>query len=179
MNLRTLQRMRVPLGFLFSIIFLIFAEPQTLWLIIGGIVAVVGVSIRAWSSGHIRKNAELAISGPYAYTRNPLYFGSFIMGVGFCLAASVWWLSLLFTVLFLLIYLPVMKAEVKDLVFLFGEKFEEYAANVPLFFPRLTAWKKSDEKFDFELYLKYREYRAILGVLFALGILVLKLFFFR
>ncbi len=170
--------MRVPLGFLFSIIFLIFAKPQPFWLIIGGITAIIGVSIRAWSSGHIRKNAELAISGPYAYTRNPLYVGSFIMGVGFCIAASVWWLSVLFVVLFLLIYLPVMKAEVKDLVFLFGDKFEEYAANVPLFFPRLTSWKKSDEKFDFELYLKYREHRAFLGVLFALGILVLKLFFF-
>jgi protein-S-isoprenylcysteine O-methyltransferase Ste14 len=178
-NLRTLQRMRVPLGFIFSIIFLIFAKPQLIWLIIGGIVAISGVSVRAWSSGHIRKNAELAISGPYAYTRNPLYVGSFVMGVGFCVAASVWWLSLLFAVLFLVIYLPVMKAEVKDLVFLFGEKFEEYAANVPLFVPSLTAWKKSDEKFSFELYLKYREYRAFFGVLFALGILVLKLFFFR
>ncbi len=179
MNLRTLQRMRVPLGFLFSIIFLIFAKPQPEWLIIGGIVAIVGVSIRAWSSGHIRKNAELAISGPYAYTRNPLYVGSFVMVVGFCIAASVWWLSVLFAFLFLMIYLPVMKAEVKDLVFLFGEKFAEYAANVPLFFPRLTSWKKSDEKFDFALYLKYREYRAGLGVCFVLGILVLKLFFFR
>jgi protein-S-isoprenylcysteine O-methyltransferase Ste14 len=177
-NLRTLQRMRVPLGFIFSIIFLVFAKPQMLWLIIGGIVAIIGVSIRAWSSGHIRKNAELAISGPYAYTRNPLYVGSFIMGVGFCIAASVWWLSVIFAVLFLLIYLPVMKAEVKDLVFLFGEKFEEYAANVPLFIPRLSSWKKSDEKFDFELYLKYREYRAMLGVFFALGVLVFKLLYF-
>jgi protein-S-isoprenylcysteine O-methyltransferase Ste14 len=178
-NLRTLQRMRVPLGFIFSVVFLIFAKPQPEWLVIGGIVAIIGVGIRAWSSGHIRKNAELAISGPYAYTRNPLYVGSFVMVVGFCIAAGVWWLSVLFAVLFLLIYLPVMKAEIKDLVFLFGEKFEEYAANVPLFFPRPTAWKKSDEKFDFELYLKYREYRASLGVLFVLGILVLKLFFFR
>jgi protein-S-isoprenylcysteine O-methyltransferase Ste14 len=178
-NLRTLQRMRVPLGFIFSIVFLIFAKPQIMWLVIGGIAAILGVSIRAWSSGHIRKNAELATSGPYAYTRNPLYVGSFVMGIGFCIAASVWWLALLFVVLFSVIYFPVMKAETKELIFHFGEKFEEYAANVPLFFPRLSAWKNSGEKFDYALYLKYREYRAIWGVLFALGILILKVFFFR
>jgi protein-S-isoprenylcysteine O-methyltransferase Ste14 len=177
LNLRTLQRLRVPFGFLFAIVFIIFAKPQILTLIIGGIVAIIGLIIRGWASGHIRKNADLAISGPYAYTRNPLYVGSFLLGVGFTIASSVWWLVLVFAALFLLIYLPVMKAEVKDLIFLFGEKFEEYAANVPLFFPRLTGWKKSDEKFDFELYLKYREYRASLGFVLAWILLAAKIFF--
>jgi protein-S-isoprenylcysteine O-methyltransferase Ste14 len=169
--------MRVPLGFLFAIIFMVFAKPVILSLTIGGGIAAIGVLIRAWASGHIRKNADLAISGPYAYTRNPLYFGSFIIGVGFTAASGVWWLALLFIALFLLIYLPVMKAEIADLIMLFGEKYEDYAANVPLFFPRLMAWKKSGGKFDFELYLKYREYRAILGLLIAWGILALKIYF--
>ncbi len=73
--------MRVPLGFLFGAVFLIFARPERVTLIIGGIIAVVGVLIRAWASGHIRKNQNLAVSGPYAYTRNPLYLGSFVLGV--------------------------------------------------------------------------------------------------
>lgn len=177
MNLRRLQRMRVPLGFLFGIIFMIFAKPAIWSLAGGGIIAAIGVAVRGWSSGHIRKNAELAISGPYAYTRNPLYLGSFIIGIGFTAASGVWWLALLFIALFLAIYLPVMKAEAADLIMLFGERYQDYAANVPLFFPRLTAWKKSGGKFDFELYLKYREYRAILGLFVAWGILVLKIYF--
>ena len=78
-----IQRFRVPLGFLFAAIFLIFAKPELLTLFMGGAIAVVGLLVRAWAAGHIRKNQTLAVSGPYAHTRNPLYLGSFILGVGF------------------------------------------------------------------------------------------------
>ncbi|MGI8883042.1 MAG: methyltransferase family protein [Pyrinomonadaceae bacterium] len=172
-----LQRFRVPLGFLFAAVFLIFARPQFWTLVIGGIIAFTGILIRAWSAGHIRKNLELAVSGPYAYTRNPLYLGSFMLGVGFTVAAGVWWLALIFIALYLGIYLPVMRVESHELTTIFGEKFHEYARAVPLFFPRLTAGKKSDTKFDFQLYLRYREYRAALGWLFALAILAAKTFY--
>jgi protein-S-isoprenylcysteine O-methyltransferase Ste14 len=178
-NKRLLQRFRVPLGFLFAAIFLIFAAPRPVFLAIGGLVSVLGLLIRAWASGHIRKNQNLAVSGPYAYTRNPLYLGSFLLGVGFCIASGVWWLALLFIALFLGIYLPVMRVEAEDLKQIFGEDFTRYQTGVPLFFPRLTAWKKSPEKFDFQLYLKYREYRAALGLIFALAVLAAKAYFFR
>ncbi len=177
-NKRLLQRLRVPLGFLFAIIFLIFAKPLPVTLIIGGVVSVLGILIRGWASGHIRKNQNLALSGPYAFTRNPLYLGSFLLGIGFTIASSVWWLALVFIVLFLGIYLPVMRVEAEDLTQMFGEDYKEYIENVPLFFPRLTAWKKSVEKFDFQLYLRYREYRAALGLIFALAILAVKAYFF-
>ena len=108
-----IQRFRVPLGFLFAAVFLFFARPEIWSLAIGGAIAVVGLLIRAWASGHIRKNQTLAVSGPYAYTRNPLYLGSFIMGLGFTIASGVWWLAILFALLFLGIYLPVMRAESK------------------------------------------------------------------
>lgn len=170
--------MRVPLGFLFAIIFLVFARPSLVSLAIGAAIALVGLAIRGWASGHIRKNRELAVSGPYAYTRNPLYLGSFLLGLGFTAASGVWWLALLFCALFLGIYIPVMNVEKIDLKTLFGDDYDEYAANVPLLFPRLTAWKKSDEKFDFQLYLNYREYRAAMGLIFALGILAAKALFF-
>lgn len=176
------QRLRVPLGFLFAIIFLYFAEPDFRFLAIGGIAAVIGLLIRAWSSGHIRKNQTLAVSGPYAYTRNPLYLGSFIMGLGFTIASGVWWLAILFAVLFLGIYLPVMKAESKELTSIFGEIYRDYSIRVPLFLPRLTAYRQensSPTKFDFDLYLKYREYRAVLGVAFALCVLAAKAYFLR
>lgn len=174
------QRFRVPLGFLFAAIFLFFAKPTFLTLIIGAVISIIGLLIRAWASGHIRKNQNLAISGPYAYTRNPLYVGSFIMGLGFTIAAGVWWLAILFAVLFLGIYLPVMRNEAKELTEIFGESFEKYAKEVPLFIPRLSKYKdenSSAKTFEMELYLRYREYQAALGVAFALGILALKAYF--
>jgi protein-S-isoprenylcysteine O-methyltransferase Ste14 len=177
-NKRLLQRMRVPLGFLFAIIFMVFARPGWTSLAIGAVIALIGLAVRGWASGHIRKNRELAVSGPYSYTRNPLYLGSFILGLGFTVASGVWWLALLFCALFLGIYLPVMNVEKTDLKTLFAENYEEYAKNVPLLFPRLTAWKKSDEKFDFQLYLNYREYRAAIGLIVALAILAAKALYF-
>ena len=148
-----------------------------LTLAVGGAIAVIGVLIRAWASGHIRKAKELAISGPYAYTRSPLYLGSLILGIGFTIAAGVWWLALIFCVLFLGIYLPVMRVETEDIRAIFGEEFNEYERNVPLLIPRLTVWKKTSAKFDFQLYLRYREYRAAIGALLAVGILGAKAYF--
>ena len=179
MDKRTLQRLRVPLGFIFAIVFLIFAKPTATSLMIGSVIALIGVAIRAWAAGHIRKASILAITGPYAYTRNPLYVGSFIMGVGFTIAANVWWLALIFIFLFIGIYLPVMRVESDDIRRIFGADFDEYEYNVPLLLPRLTPWKKSSGKFDFALYLQYREYRAAVGVIAAVGILAAKAYFFE
>lgn len=178
MDKRTLQRIRVPLGFIFAAVFFIFAKPTTITLTIGGVIALIGVAIRAWASGHIRKATTLAVTGPYARTRNPLYVGSFILGVGFTVAAGVWWLAIIFIVLFLGIYLPVMFTEARDMQQIFSAEFEEYERNVPLFLPRLTAWKKSAGEFDFQLYLQYREYRAALGVAVAIALLAAKAYFF-
>ena len=171
MDKRTLQRIRIPLGFLFAVVYLVFAKPSMLSLTVGCCIALIGLAIRAWASGHIRKAAVLAVTGPYAYTRNPLYVGSFILGVGFTIASGVWWLALAFTALFIGIYLPVMRVETGDIRRIFGEDFDEYKRNVPVFMPRFTPWKKTGEKFDFGLYLKYREYRAAIGAAIAVGIL--------
>ncbi|MGI8789166.1 MAG: methyltransferase family protein [Pyrinomonadaceae bacterium] len=178
-NATLIQRYRVPLGFLFAAVFLIFARPEMLSLIIGGAIAVAGLLVRAWASGHIRKNQTLAVSGPYAYTHNPLYLGSFILGVGFSIASGVWWLALLFAALFLGIYLPVMRVEAKELTQIFGAEYEEYARRVPLFFPLPMAHEKSKTTFDFDLYLRYREYRAALGLLFAWSVLLVKAIFLK
>jgi len=174
---RTLQRIRVPLGFIFAVIFVVFARPTVTTLIVGSCIAVIGLLIRAWASGHIRKAEKLAVSGPYAFTRNPLYLGSFIMGVGFTVAAGVWWLALVFCVLFIGIYLPVMRVEAQDMRHLFAGDFDAYERNVPLFVPRLSVWKATGGKFDFRLYLQYREYRAAIGSAVAMGLLAAKAYF--
>lgn len=178
-NKRLLQRVRVPLGFVLSITFLVFAQPSALSLLVGAPLAVAGLLVRMWASGHIRKNQTLAVSGPYAHTRNPLYLGSLILGIGFCIAAGVWWLAVGFAALFLGVYLPVMRVEAEDLIRLFGAEYQEYARNVPLFFPTFRGWKKTDAKFDFGLYLRYREYEAALGLLFAIAVLAFKAFFLQ
>src|SRR5205823_413982 len=126
----------------------------------------------------IRKAKELAISGPYAFTRNPLYLGSFILGAGFSVASGVWWLGLLFCVLFAGIYVPVMRVEAEDMRQIFGGEFDEYERNVPLFIPRLSVWKPTASRFDLRLYLQYREYRAAVGVAVAIGVLAAKAYLF-
>ena len=96
-----MQRWRVPLGFLCAILFMVFAQPRPTTLAVGAVVSILGLAIRAWASGHIRKNSALATSGPYAFTRNPLYLGSFLLGVGFTIASGFWPLGILFALLFL------------------------------------------------------------------------------
>jgi protein-S-isoprenylcysteine O-methyltransferase Ste14 len=172
-----MQRWRVPLGFLCGLLFILLARPRPLTLAIGGAVAVLGLALRAWAAGHIRKNDALATSGPYAYTRNPLYLGSFLLGLGFTIASSQWWLGLVFAALFLGIYLPVMRVEAATLAEIFGEGYNRYAASVPLFFPRPIPYRDGQTqgvKFDPALYLRYREYRAALGLVVAWGALALK-----
>jgi protein-S-isoprenylcysteine O-methyltransferase Ste14 len=169
-----IQRWRVPFGFIFAVVFIVFSRPTILTLLIGFPISLIGLAIRAWASGHIRKNSALAISGPYAFTRNPLYLGSFFLGLGATIATGRWWLGVLFAILFFGIYLPVMRVEESELTAIFGNEFREYAEAVPLFFPRLTRFVKTETKFDSTLYLRYREYRAAMGLAFAFALLILK-----
>jgi protein-S-isoprenylcysteine O-methyltransferase Ste14 len=160
--------------------FLLLAKPTRTALLAGACVSLLGLAIRAWAAGHIRKNAELAISGPYAFTRNPLYFGSFLLGLGFTIASGQVVLGLLFVALFLGIYFPVMRVEASTLAELFGREYEVYKTSVPLFFPRLTPFRQNEServKFDSSLYLRYREYRAALGLVIAWSLLLIKSFY--
>jgi protein-S-isoprenylcysteine O-methyltransferase Ste14 len=176
-----IQRWRVPLGFVCGALFLFFARPTPRALLIGAAVSILGLALRAWAAGHIRKNAELATSGPYAFTRNPLYLGSFLLGLGFTIASGQLLLGLLFAGLFLGIYLPVMRVEASTMAQLFGSRYEAYKRSVPLFFPRITPFRESESartRFDGTLYLRYREYRAALGLVVAWGLLLIKTFYF-
>jgi protein-S-isoprenylcysteine O-methyltransferase Ste14 len=175
------RRIRVPLGFLFAVFYFWMARPSWRSLIAGAIVVVPGLLIRALASGHVRKNEALANSGPYAYTRNPLYLGSLLMGVGFCVAARSWWVGLALVVIFFAIYLPVIRDEEAFLRRTFPE-FEEYARRVPRMFPRLTQYSSKNEgatAFSLDLYLKHREYNALLGALGMMAGLVAKITLFR
>jgi protein-S-isoprenylcysteine O-methyltransferase Ste14 len=172
------RRVRVPLGFLFAVFYFWLARPSWRSLMLGAVVVVPGLVIRALASGHVRKNESLATSGPYAYTRNPLYLGSLVMGLGFCIAARSWWIGVALAAMFIAIYLPVIRDEEVFLRRTFSA-FEEYALGVPRMLPRLTPHlgyeKESPARFSFELYLKHREYNALLGAVGMMGLLIVRM----
>lgn len=161
---RVARRVRVPLGFVFAVLYFWLARPTWRFLAFGAVLIVPGLLIRALASGHVRKNEALATSGPYAYTRNPLYLGSLLIGIGFAVAARSWSVGALLVVMFFAIYVPVIRGEEKFLQEKFPE-FEEYARRVPRMLPRLTPARSGDDAggFSMELYLKHREWNALLG----------------
>jgi protein-S-isoprenylcysteine O-methyltransferase Ste14 len=174
-----MQRWRVPLGFVCAAIFFLLSRPRPLTLAIGAGIAVPGLILRAWATGHLRKNDALAETGPYAYTRNPLYLGSFLIGVGFTIASGRFVLGFVFAALFLGIYVPVMRVESATLAELFGESYERYLKAVPLFLPRFSPYRdqtKEMARFDGSLYKRYREYQAAMGSVIAWVLLALKAF---
>jgi protein-S-isoprenylcysteine O-methyltransferase Ste14 len=171
------RRIRVPLGFAFAVLYIWLARPTWPFLAFGAIAIVPGLLIRALASGHVRKNESLAMSGPYAYTRNPLYLGSLLIGVGFAIASRSGWIGLAVVVMFFAIYLPVIYGEEKFLREKFPE-FEEYARNVPRMFPRFGPYSAAGEdsgKFSFDLYRKHREYNALVGTLLLIAALIAKM----
>jgi protein-S-isoprenylcysteine O-methyltransferase Ste14 len=177
---RVATRSRVPLGFVFAAAYFWFARPSWTSLGAGFAVAAVGVLVRAFASGHIRKNAALATTGPYAFTRNPLYLGSIIIAVGFIVAARNFWIGVAALAMFAFIYLPVIMAEEKYLRSTFPG-YDRYASEVPRFLPRLTPYRAGAEvddgssQFSSALYLRHREYNAALGSFLMLGALLLKM----
>ena len=117
------RRIRVPLGFLFAVLYFWLAQPTWRSIALSVILVVPGLLIRARASGHVRKNEALATSGPYAYTRNPLYLGSLLIGLGFCVAARSWWVGVALVVMFIAVYLPVIRDEETFL----RQKFSEFS----------------------------------------------------
>jgi protein-S-isoprenylcysteine O-methyltransferase Ste14 len=175
---RTATRLRVPLGFVFAAAYLWFARPSWTWVAVGSVFIAAGLAVRAAASGHIRKNRELSTTGPYAHTRNPLYLGSILIAIGFLLAAHNPWIAVAAGVMFVAIYLPVVRAEEHYLRALFLD-YDRYAAHVPRFFPRWTPYRPDSAEiagsYSRELYLKHREYNAALGSTLMMGALILRM----
>ncbi len=172
------RRIRVPLGFLFAAVYVWLAHPTWRSIIVGGAIAAAGLAIRALASGHVRKNEQLTTTGPYGYTRNPLYLGSLIIACGFTLAARSWILAAIASAMLIAIYLPVIRAEEDFLRARFPE-FEDYCRNVPQLFPRFKAGPGGPGFFSAELYWKHREYNAAIGAALMVSVLIAKALWFR
>jgi protein-S-isoprenylcysteine O-methyltransferase Ste14 len=166
------QKIRVPAGTVLGIAFIFLMHPSIRSLWIGGLIAVTGSAFRLWAAGHIDKGRVLTRGGPYAYTRNPLYLGSFLMALGIIIAGQSYWLLLPFGLFYLFCYLPVMKAEEQELLHGYGDEFVQYSTSVPLFFPGFGRTPLAPSTFEWSRVVRNREHHTLAGFLATEAILV-------
>lgn len=177
------MRWRVRVGYIVAVAYWLLARPTYRSIIYGAAVAIVGLIIRGAASGNLRKDRELATSGPYAWTRNPLYFGSAFLAAGFIVAGHSWAAGVLVAAYFGVFYYAVMRNEESDLRVRFGAAYEEYRVRVPLFFPRIAHARAgvavqsgaARTTFSWAQYRRNREYQALIGTIVGLGTLALRM----
>lgn len=181
---RVARRVRVPLGFVTAALFLVFARPHLRSILLSLVVVLPGLWLRAYAAGYVKKNAELTRTGPYAYTRNPLYLGSMLIAFGFAVAAGRVWLGLLLVALFLAIYWPTILSE-EDFLRRTFPGFDDYARKVPRLLPRLTpapfgaSERVGAGRFSAERYRHHHEYNALMGAAALYAALLLRLWWAR
>lgn len=125
---------RVTLAWLFSIALVFLANSGPYWP--GIALCFLGAVLRFWASGYLRKDRQVAVGGPYAWTRNPLYLGTFLMALGAALSIEAWWLMAAITLSFVGIYHFIILDEEEKLETYFGKPYQDYLERVPRFFPR-------------------------------------------
>ncbi len=174
---RVARRIRVPLGFVFAVLYLWLARPTPRSMLLSLVLVLPGLLLRGYASGYVKKNAELTVTGPYAYTRNPLYLGSMLIAFGFAAASLSLVISALLALLFALIYIPVIRGEEAYLRGCFPG-YEAYMRSVPRLIPRLTPGTTpigNAGGFDRSLYRRHREYNSLMGAAGIYAALVLRL----
>jgi protein-S-isoprenylcysteine O-methyltransferase Ste14 len=182
------MRWRVRLGYPVAIVYWLLATPTWRSIAYGTIVAALGLMVRAAAAGYLRKDRELAVTGPYALTRNPLYLGSAILAAGFVVASHSWIAGSLVSLYFGIFYYAVMRNEEENLRMRFGTDFDAYATRVPLFFPNILASGRSQAnsksatngevtgRFSWMQYRRNREYRALFGAIAAMAMVCLRMY---
>jgi hypothetical protein len=140
-------------------------------------VVVLGAVARFWAAGHIRKSREITTSGPYRFSRNPLYLGSFLIGLGLAMQSGLLALPPLFILLFFGIYYPVMRQEEHELESIFGDAYRRYRTAVPLFLPTGRTIAAATRKFSLDQALQNREYNAPAGILAVELVLLAKILY--
>ncbi len=155
---------------LLVIVFLLYylANPTLLTFLIGGLLVVSGELVRLWAAGYLMKNQELVVAGPYAYIRDPLYLGSFLIFTGLSVAGQNWYLLLVVLLGFFGFYLPhKIKVETTRLKGLFGEPYEDYLSRVRSIIPRLTPYPNSGDEWEFKQIFHNSEHATGLVVVLA------------
>ncbi len=169
---RVARRIRVPLGFLTAALYLFeLGRRPPLPAAVAWSLALVlpGLWLRGYASGYVKKNSELTQTGPYAYTRNPLYLGSMLIAAGFALALLSWPVAWCLPSALRPFTSRSSPREEQFLRATFPD-FDDYCRRVPRLIPRLSTKPPPKGKsapgtaaFSFSLYLKHREYNAGIG----------------
>ncbi len=183
----SLRQQRLRLVWLLVVPFLYYARPTPGYLLAGGALALLGAAVRTWAAGYIRKDRVLCTGGPYARCRNPLYLGSFLIGLGVTVAGRQPAFVVLFLLFFVWAYGRTMRAEARLLEEYFGDAYRRYRAEVPLIVPRLTPYRPAERDtqagsgaggFSLARYRQNKEYEAALGILAGFAFLILKMILF-
>ncbi len=166
-------RMYFVYPFIAVLAFFVRSTDQGFWM--GIPVIVLGEAIRIWSHGYIRKAKELATNGPYAYVRNPLYVGNFLIGLGFCLIIWHPMILVFYAAGFFGLYWITIKGEEQRLSLAFKEDYQDYVKHVPRFVPRITPYqKRSYAPFELKRVTGHGEQITIFAVTALLLILYLR-----
>jgi len=177
MNKKIYQGLVLAVG---VVLLVILARPNAYSVVVGSVLVAIGEAMRIWASGHLQRNQELTTSGPYAYLRDPLYFGRLFLLVGFCIMG--WGYDLLLLIvglgIFFLQYMPrKYRKEMARLEGLFGEQYRKYAQNTRSLVPRFTPYPHAQQRpWSFRLFWKVnREQYLLTGVVFLALIIIGKL----
>jgi protein-S-isoprenylcysteine O-methyltransferase Ste14 len=160
-----LARWRVFLGFVFAAVALWLATPTPTTLMIGGVISTIGELIRLWAAGHLEKSREVTRSGPYQFTRHPLYLGSSFIGIGFAIAANHLVVAVIVVTYLLLTLTAAMRSEEAHLREKFGDAYDAYVEKRSEPMPRRFSWRRA---------IYNREHHTIAGLVAALGLLAVK-----
>jgi protein-S-isoprenylcysteine O-methyltransferase Ste14 len=176
---------RITLAWAFAFLLGFSAREYPTWP--GIVLCFLGASLRFWASGYLRKDSRPAVGGPYAFIRNPLYLGTYLMALGTAWATENWILLGTLTVAFAAIYHYIILDEEVKLRRIFQGAYVEYCQSVPRFFPRLWPLfgpasrqvlreinpESAHHSFSFSLAMKnkaYEAYATFLGLIAFVGI---------
>ena len=162
-----LARRRVPLGYALALLAFWLADPTPRSLALGGILAALGEAVRIWAAGHLEKGREVTTSGPYAFTRHPLYVGSSLMGAGFAIASNSGVVLAMVAIYLAATIAAAIRTEEAHLTEKFGARYPAYRDGAAAPEPR---------RFSLARAMRNREYRAFAGVLFTFALLAAKLY---
>ena len=172
-------KLRLLPEYVAAVLLFAFARPTPLGLAAGFALLAAGEGLRVWSAGHLVKREELTVSGPYAYLRHPLYLGSLLVVLGFCVGAGGpvgAGVALALLVGFLVYYLPYKdRIEGARLERLHGERYRAYRASVPALLPRPPGFRAgSARRWELARFAAHHEANAVLGVSLGFCALVLR-----
>lgn len=169
------HRFRQFIGIMFLVALVIVGQPRLDWFPIGFVLAVLGIGVRLWASGHVKKNKILATTGPYAFVRHPLYVGNHLIMAGFCFASGFWWSFVIWLALSLYFYPQTIAHEDRVLARLFPDQWQAWAQRTRALIPRLTPYAPG-EAAEWSFYQSLRQNgEPIIAALLLLGLYVLYL----